>query len=57
MMFLFTVVKYVVSLVDIIHAVYQSHIFKNMIWSEFENWICVFLIYLNNLPWVNNPSF
>ena len=51
-MYLFTVVKCVVSLVKIIHAVYQRHIFKNMIWSEFENWICVFLIYLNNLHWV-----
>ena len=48
MVFLFTVVKYI-SLVEIIHAVYQRHIFKNMIWSEFENWICMFLIYLNNL--------
>ena len=53
MIFLFTVVKCVVSLVEIIHAVYQRHIFKNMIWSEFENWICVFFIYLNNLHWVN----
>ena len=34
--------------VEIIHAVYQRHIFKNMIWSQFENRICVFLIYLKD---------
>ena len=48
MMFLFTLVIYVYSLVEIIHAVYQRHIFKNMIWSQFENRICVFLIYLKD---------
>ena len=34
--------------VYIIHAVYESHIFKNMIWSQFKNRICVFLIYLKD---------